>query len=84
MTALGDLMTEDDEEGRPDESLRVPDDGRDIEAPKTTGPPDRCVSAITVGQTIYWCEAGKAGHDGLCTGTDPWGGRAEWRWALER
>ena len=55
----------------------------DITAPRNDGLPDRCVSAITIGQNVYWCERGKRDHEGLCGGSDPWGGNAEWRFWLD-
>lgn len=48
------------------------------------GLPDQCVSSITVGQSIYWCDRGQRGHEGLCGGSDSWGGHAEWRWWSDR
>jgi hypothetical protein len=50
----------------------------------TLAPNGQCVSSINVGKNHYWCETGQEGHAGLCSGSDPWGGRAEWRWWLER
>ena len=44
------------------------------------GMPKKCISAVTFGQTLYWCERGDRGHDGLCGGRDDFGNTAEWKW----